>query len=539
MNVLGEMESNRPFAIYPRKIRRKIKKSLFFFVVFLAFLGGFFLRVSAGVYTYPPPDSLYPGFAATGYSVFQDLNGIWESENEKRFPVPFCTDDYEELTLWRDFFIKQKPNDTLYIYVQGLASDGAVFLNGRLLQLTRDPARDYLIPVWPELMTGQWNRVSIRLKKSLTRGAYFQNAYIGVTRPVYLLTKEKKSLSPIATLSFVLHSDSTTVYAPYSEKEGYSLPPERLRADLNQLRLMGVRSVYLPFFPPNELKKIFKEADMRYILTPDTPIAYYNYYPFIAARPFWFNDVRFKTIYWKSYENEAKNSATSKSVYLLLILLPIVLLTLWKLIDSYGFRFFSQALNRLNYQSEILVSNHFYRYGFYEITLTMRILLIASGAYFLLQLLPVKGDTFARLAFHKLQGRWLFDEVAGVISIDYTYFLYILGFIGVWYFIKQILWRFSGFLFHLKDPALKINLIELQAEGVTLWAFNLYAFGWLTIAGANAQGALWGVGALLFIHILRKCIITYLAFREALRVSLIGNILYICVVEFLPWGFIL
>lgn len=236
------------------------------------------LCISSGlarVYTH----SLYSRFYADGrtwdHQVVVDLTGEWKSDAGRVFRVPFSSDVHERLTLTREFFLPETPDDSLLLYFEGLSQRCEIYLNNRLLTIATDPFRPYALRLPASMLLPQWNRLRLTLREDgVRRGLFDPPPFVGAHRGVYLL-KRAYEARHLALFPAVVDADSTLFLLPYGPK-GYQVDEAAFKADLRLLQGSGAKALYVPYRLSNREYAWIAESGLALATRPGRWVALYE-----------------------------------------------------------------------------------------------------------------------------------------------------------------------------------------------------------------------------------------------------------------------
>jgi hypothetical protein len=211
---------------------------------------------------------------------YLSLTGTWLlGETLEPTEVPFCTHTLEPLQLKKDFFLPQRPDDTLYIYFEGLAWDAEVYLNDRLLRLHDDPFRALLIPVPPALFNPQWNELRLRLTFDPDDQSHHRLIpFLGIHKPSFILQRADAPL--LYAFPSLSQADTAIGLAPYSPEYLYNLSSADAQSWATELRRRGFRTVYLPYTSRQRLYQVFDQVGLELQVRPPPVLAWWNAPPF-------------------------------------------------------------------------------------------------------------------------------------------------------------------------------------------------------------------------------------------------------------------
>ncbi|MCS7074064.1 MAG: hypothetical protein NZ108_06330, partial [Bacteroidia bacterium] len=294
------------------------------------------------IYPFPKDEKFYPSPLVANYKPIVNLCGIWHNEEQQIFRVPFCSDEHEVLHLKTDFLLQStKLSDTLYLYFEGIAWSSEVYLNGRLLTVSKDPFQEILIPVAVRWFLPLWNSLEVRMNLNGKVGNLYPRKMLGIHKPCYVLEKSKINTQYIFPKQGI--SDSTVVFAAYTYEYGYNMTIRQFDKSILNLKQNGVKGIYLPFPLSNKLYLRLAEFGMQ-VHSQGRKTAFYNQYPpeEIFTLPFWVNKKHQRLSTWGVYvsgtASSVRNEAKASRISVLIIgIIPFVFLTMLKLYDARSF----------------------------------------------------------------------------------------------------------------------------------------------------------------------------------------------------------
>jgi hypothetical protein len=452
------------------------------------------------------------------------LSGEWYDENHRKWTAPFWEDEKKELTLYKDFFLPQVPEDTLYLYFEGIAWGGEVYLNHRLLSLPQEPFRPLLLAIPPALLNKQWNQIKVKLHKRGMHYAWYPKKMLGIHKNVFLLRKG----SEYAPYLFpkVVEKDTTLFYAPFSHAFAYNIHEKAFLQDMQAIKAAGFNTVYFPFPPSFQHFQIVAELELSIAEKPGRVIAFYNAYPNRVGEnyPGWYNaGVADSTHIQKYYKlDEWTEKPITYILYLWVIIVLLILMVGWKLMDAHSF-------NRLvllqGSDSKTNTEPSNYRRWLLWYILIIRILASSLILYFCYQL----GKHLEYPIFD------YFQENEDAITSSTAIFLKMLAFLIVYNLVKYFLLTLGSGIYKFNDLASKLMSAETRAVYPTNLLLFVSSFTLLIVFPTRPFWCAIIFGALAIAHILRKYNIIYNELSGVLKIPIVIIFLYICILELLPW----
>lgn len=498
---------------------------------------------------YPPLNNLDTTYFSSfqgNINIYENLNGNWEDPNGLTFNVPFCTDDFDQLELKKEFFISDFPEDTFLLYMGGISWTSEIFINEKLITLTDDPFKTYFIKIPPTVLRNQWNKLKIRLLKNGPTGSFLPAKMIGIHKPIYLFKGTSTELVRKFSFPNILNTPYTLIYAPYSEKYGYNIDVRQAEADFIKIKQKNVTSIYFPFNPSLEILSLVKKCGLS-IQTEITNLqAVYRYYPLsqgkLQKNHLWINKDEEQTeLYGKfrkvEIENEKNKIQFDKTPVIIFLFIPIILITVWKLLNERTYKLMLSLVNfKINY-SEIIKGSTNISLSVVYFALSIRILLWASMITVLLERMRVENNLkYLNLVSKK---SILYEGVSMLGSDILLVYLLVLLILVIIYIIKFFLLSFVSFVYNIPDLLTRI----VNTEHKTEFPFNILITILVTlliVALKSEDHVIWSILGILFIVFnTRKYYLLFEGLKSLLKIPILINVLYICGVECLPWILIL
>jgi hypothetical protein len=456
--------------------------------------------------------------------VLISLSGEWYDENHKKWAAPFWEDERDELILHKDFFLPHVPEDTLYLYFEGIAWRGEVYLNQRLLSLPQDPFRELLLAIPPALLNKQWNQVKVKLYKNGIHYAWYPKKMLGIHKNVFLL---KKGIQYVPCLfPKVVEKDTTLFYAPFSYAFAYNIEEEVFRQDMQAIKDRGLTTVYFPFPPSYRHFQIVAELGLSIAEKPGRVIAFYNAYPNRMGKnyPGWYNAGVVDSTHIQKYYKLAEwtEKPITYTLYLWVIIVLLILMVGWKLMDAHSFNHLILLQGR---DSKANAEPANYRRWLLWYMLIIRILASSLILYFCYQL----GKRLEYPIFD------YFQENEDAITSSTAVFLKMLTLFTVYNLVKHFFLTSGSGIYKFSDLALKLMSVETRAVYPTNLLLLSSSFTLLVVFPTRPLWVAIIFGALAIAHILRKYNIIYNELSGVLKIPIVIIFLYICILELLPW----
>jgi len=499
------------------------------------------------VYPYPSPtpDRFYPSTLTAGLTPYKSLCGTWYDDAFRPYPVPFCADinGSQGITLRTDFFLGRKPDRVLYLYFEGLAQRAEVYLNDRLLALTDDPFRPYLVPLPPGTLSTQWNSVTVVLQPNAQPLPNLPHPLLGIHKPVFLLSEPLPTDTLPAAVTQgqalqppVRQTDSTLVYTPYTARFGYNVDVATFLRDLGQLRQAGYTTLYFAVRPSAELLHYAAREGFALAPQPGRYVAYYNPYPPAGrtAPITWTDALGRPTPAFGTFEpyGIVPQTPINRPFLALVLALPLLLLALWKLADS---RSFGELLSfTLQTQKQVLyIKDNKYASGGMQplVTLVRSVLTVVLVTESLLLCRYGLPSLYIYLEQQPYLA-WFLDRIR---PTEFGLLAAVTVFMTVFAVLKQLFLLFIDYVFELRDYATGMQSVE----SLSALPYNLLPVSLGLVLLVNPQPghpvglALFGLSLLWYL--LRRYWVFASAVADIWNIPTIAIFLYICVLEIAPY----
>jgi hypothetical protein len=471
---------------------------------------------------------------------YLSLTGTWLlGETLEPTEVPFCTEGLAPLVLKKDFFLPQRPDDTLYIYFEGLAWDSEVYLNNRLLRLHDDPFRPLVIPVPPVLFNPQWNELRVRLTfDAAVRPGNRLVPFLGIHKPAFILQRADAPL--LYAFPSLSQADTALALAAHSPEYLYNLPSAEAQSWAADIRRRGFRVVYLPFTPRQRLYQVFDQVGLELQVRRPAVLAWWNRPPLVRSPPEPVLNPQDSTltparVVWQS--PQARPPVFGTAVLVTLLLLGLLALVGWKLRDSRSFADIL-ALFRLGIKRYDAAHPHYYtnRGLLLQVLAGLRVLAWAF-AVTTLCLLSASGLASGSMpvpAAGSWLGRWLDPLLASPWGLLAFWFFLLFS----WELVRLAVISIPALAFRHTDWTVRFRALTILSDFPWLlllctWALWLQltvasgadvpAFSVAGLAGLALALRAWGLFSLLT------------GFNTVARWPMSAILLYFCVLEVLPW----
>lgn len=523
-----------------RNIIRIYLKCLFVFVYVLIGIQS----IDARTLFFPYRDTTFLTGRVGDAHLITDLNGPWESDMNRAFDVPFCSDDYSRLELRREFFLAEMPQDTMILCFEGLMWTAEIYVNDRLIFISKHPFRNQALALPPKILNAQWNKLKVILTD---RGRKIPEApirMIGIHKPVYLLGKKAMNSVP-EELRFPLLKDSpyTLIYIPFSDKFGYNIEPRKAYQDFLQIKQAGVTAVYFPYEPSLHLLNLMQKVGLNLQLKKTEQVAYfrrikYRFSTLGEEHIAWYDEDGTKTAHFGRFEkvsNQPKLIDWSKDKVnlIIMIMIPVLMVVFWKLVNDRTFRLMLY-FNNLNFNhNEIIRGGTTVSTSVIYYNVLLRVAMTAAIITMLIWLLKVQGllntldlirePSWLRLGVQMVQDRLL------------VLYGFIVAFLLMWQIFRSFLLNILSFIYNRAELNLRILIIE-NCSDLPYLIFLSFLWFVVILSPASYYTVLMTTGLILgFVFLMRKYWTTFIMLDNVLRMPVFINFVYICTLDWLPW----
>jgi hypothetical protein len=510
-----------------------------------------------------PNSGFYPTALTAGYRpVLALANGWQDTETGERLTLPVMQPDRNFFTLEYDFFLRQDPFDTLYIYVPQLAATAEVIVNGNLLLLAEQPYRGWRVPVPPQVLGAQWNQVKLRLlTTSSNRRGLPTQPMIGLLQPVFLLAKNDSTALRYANLDttlcaeWPLHdslarllrprtlpvADSVVVYAPLLVGGASALTVQQLRDDFLQLQLLDAHNLYTPIALPAWADTLLVAYGLTTVQQPGRYVAAFRAVELqgLPALATWFDADGHLARAVRTYTDTHSMTQLSigRGMLILSLLLGLVFLVLVKLLAPQAFESLVLGLEGLRQRIDI----------------TRPPVRISALARSVLWLLVIVAQSFALLYWarlHQLAHPELLAADAptfGLLELLRTlnyasnfvvWVALVAGFV-LWDGLRLVICTLAERIFGLTGFTAEVLRANVLGS-YPLWPVAFF-IGLVPFLQAETNWAGWSttLTVLLVLALLYKVVVVVFAILQFRKLHPVGRLLYICTVEGLPLVFLL
>ena len=487
-----------------------------------------------------------PTELTAGLRQVEDLSGYWYTEDkEDLYQVPF-TEDKHRLNLVKPLQTRPGSNlaDTLFLYFEGLAWRAEVYLNGRLLAITRDPFQEYLFPVPSRLLEDGENLLTVRCSQEGPDIDLYPGKFVGIYRQCFLLTESPQRVT-IAHQKRVERAEKVLIYAPWNEESGFQEDTVAFSKLTDQVVEAGGLPLYYAFEAPGSYHAIAQRKGLSRVMNLNgcDSVAFLNAYPLLTAprnlHPwFWLDEAGNTTSHYASFQSLKKakqglSNPPDRVFLLIFLLLPLLGLVLLKFVGPKTWSFLLDYLIKVKFFLDLIRNGKFLKslssilintYGVILMAVCLSVFLYflqAAGRIDALNILSAESLLYRLMLF----GEFSLPEIFGAALV----FLLLLASLKV--FISYLLSLLYGI--NSLTPVLQnleiistfpLNILLLIPTGALF--FIQPEFAWATAIA-------WQI-IFLIIHI-RKIITQYAGLSYIFQFSVSLKILYICGLEIMPW----
>ncbi|MEO1213331.1 MAG: hypothetical protein AAFY45_07400 [Bacteroidota bacterium] len=481
---------------------------------------------------------------------FDKLSKKWKEPNGAEWEVPFQFEETDPRSLRYDFRICTGPQDSVYLYFEGLAWDAELEIDNIYLGTHHDPFKPWIVA-----LASSWvDNKKVQLQLSLSTGSTHPNypkSFMGIYRSVYLLGQEEKEKLTRDILPASRQADTLAVVAPYYQEGSYIFDPAKAAEALLPAYERGIRDIYFPFSAGRELQAFAKELGFKETKEYDPALNYalINKYPFdrssfTFANRFWLDESgRRQSDYMVFVAGERSffekwSPILDRSTFLiLLILFPIISLFLIKLANpGFFYGLLGLLINPKLYISSstevAAFSNQGLLYILHLLSLCNVAVWLSLGIYYMQS---INYWEFLHIFREESLLGLLFNEEDSLFVIFSKSFSLMLS----WFVLKQILLGFLGGIFRIKGMRLEILGLEIVADYPLILLlstpFALFLF----------MDSFWG-RALFFlaifialIYYVRTLYVLYVGLDRLFSFSYTVKFLYICSLNVIPYFILL
>lgn len=480
---------------------------------------------------------------------FLNLKEGWKEPSGVKYEIPFQFENLDARSLVLDLEVCTGPQDSLYLYFEGIAWHAELELDDKFLGIHDDPFSPWIIPI-----ESSWiDHKKAQLKLHLTKSKSFSNypkPFLGIFRPVYLLNKQRLQKLSARLLPKNPTADTVAVLAPYYRDKGFIFDAFEAAKNINPILKAGIKTVYFPFEPGREMRSFCRELGLGELEVFDEEKVYglINSYPYDRSKlafmnRFWLdNDGNRRADYLvfvsgeRSFFDKWSRISEKSLLLILLILFPIISLFLIKLANP-GFFYGMQGLlvnPKLFISSftDAAFSNQGLLYVLHLLSICNVAIWISLG---ILYMQSINYWDFLHVFREQSLLRLIFNEEDGLFLILGKSFSLLL----IWFLFKQLLVGLLGSIFRIKGMRLEVMGLEIVADYPLILLmstpFALFLF----------MDSFWG-STLLFVSLLvvlifylRTLYVMYVGLDRLFSFSYTVKFLYICSLNVIPYFILL
>ncbi len=478
----------------------------------------------------------YPTWKTKDLKAFKNLNGIWKTPSDEIYRVPFVDDEKKELILRKEFFLKENPKDTLYLYFEGISWESEIYLNGKLLSIYNQPFSEILIKIPPKLFNIQWNWIEVQLKKYPNQtDEWWTPSWLGIHKSVFLLQKDyKKKIIQNA----YIQTDSVLIYFPFSLEFKYNISEKELKRDFEFIQNMNVKGIYIPYYVTPKIKRLLNEYGISLVADYENAkyVAIFRSHTETNVYPFWFKENNEKSSFFGNYVfiNSTQLfkivSEISKPLIVFWGLFVLILLLIYRFTSVENYKNLWVLMPTIR-QMQLLTNDFHLIYAislkYFAIVRIMIKSLVIS--LFLNQLHSTDNLKFLNF-WHKNNAIYNFSKEYG--ESVFGSFVWVFSILLIINIIKVMIWQFVEWVYNLRDYRNKNLIIEVYGE----MPFLFYSFLGL-IAMMLVGGYVWLVVFVIsyIFCVIKKQYFLIIIYNLNYKIPLSVIFFYLCAFELLPW----
>lgn len=484
------------------------------------------------------PDLIfYPTWKTRHLKEFKNLNGIWRSPSDEMYRVPFVEDEKKQLTLRKEFFLKQKPVDSLYLYFEGISWESEIYLNGKLLTIYNQPFQDLLIAIPPELFNIQWNWIEVHLKVYPHQtDEWWTIPFLGIYKSVFLLQKDNK-IKPFIQSAYS-KVDSVLIYFPFSINYKYNISEKELVKDLELMKAMKVKGIYIPYYVTPKIKKLINKYNIYLVDNYEDAkyVAIYRSHSETNVYPFWFKSDLQKTNFYGNYtairntELFKTVSEISKPLMVFWGILVLVLLMVYRFTNYENYKNLWLLFPSIRQMQAITNDFHLINAISLKYFFVVRVIVKALIISLFIHQLHLTDNIKLLNFWHKNNLIYSFSKEYGESFL--WSFVWVSIFLSVFNGLKIMIWQFVEWVYHLRDYRNKNMIIEIYGE----MPFLLYAYwGLMALMLVGGYGWLWIFVLSIVLTITKKQYYLITQYNLNYKIPFSVIFFYLCGFELLPW----
>ena len=507
----------------------------------------FFLAIIAGSALYSQGVlPLNNSYLTSGLSPVSELSDYWRDRDGRSYNVPFLDPEKEKLLVNQVFYLDSLHNfsDSLYLYFGGVAGGAEVFLNEKLIGIIETPFTEYLYPIPGTIFIAGRNELKVKLLKASGQREWYPEPSTGILGEVSLMARDEINRVPEFPEN-VFQSSKVVVYAPWNNEAKFKPDPARFWTDLQDLKEIGVESLWFPFQPHGKYLVMLKKAGFKLVnsLEGAQQLALFNEYP-VTILPsnveltFWKNKNGLRTEAFGKFQELTPSTRIwitepLRPALIIILVIPLLGILLMKLLVPKTYSLMVEFLTKSKIHIDLIAKRKFLRTPEMVLLNLFRMILVSVMISVPLYYIQCTGNfewlnifSTRSLLFKQFSGADLSLAEYFVIS-----FLFVVG-INVFkyattYFLGLI-YRMQGFSSDAQN--LDVFLYFPLSLGLLLPVAFMFFVGpgqikWLGVA--------W---ALIFVGVsARRLWLSYMGLTTLFNLPASLKILYICAFEILPW----
>lgn len=488
-----------------------------------------------------------PGQAAYPFSLLErpailSLDTAYLEARQESISIPYINHDQQALKLRFDFQLPCTPPDTLMLYLEGVAWQMEVELNGRYLGIFEHPLVSRGI-----LVRASWLREGtniLRLHLSKTSGfLYYPDPFLGLLEAPLLVDEAQYAVLNRNPLPERSAADTVAFFAPYYRSHGYVFDLETALGSLKPLLDRGHRQVFFLFPPGRKLQALCAQLGLEEVKEQaweGRTTFFVNAYPFAEDRmplspAFWLDAKGYRTPHYASYTSEGRVARRPTKAPLMLawmVLFPLIGLLLVKLLNASFFYGLPGILLKPKLYVDNFSDASYANLGLLILLQGVKFLCFSAAISLLLYDLSLGyfGDNLNVLRTPSLANQ-VFRNTESLRGFFAQVSLILVAWLGIKYFLNVLIGR----IFNIKNMA--IGVLNLDIVG----SYPLIFLLGLPIAlKVFAEGQAQTLFALLLvllggIYLIRKVYVFYIGLDKLFSFSFGMKILYICTFNVLPY----
>ena len=496
----------------------------------------------------------------------------WIANTEETYTVPFAVEELEELTLTRHFKIDRLDTlkslaDSVYFYFGGIAPGGAIYLNDKLLRVIDATYSQHLVAVPNRLLQPDWNTLRVELSVSAHDAGKWrpEQSALGLYGPVYLLTNQEALLARADSIFLSARSTAacvptppdsgqpyidslrvplperlgtppanTLVYTSVDPITGMPKTPAAIRQDIVQIKQTPTQALYCPQPLPATVLPDIAASGLALAPAPGPSPALYTvagsrHYP---DAPVWQTENgRPSDAFGRFDPIPTSSSTTSRSFYIVIVLLMLALFTTWRVVDARSLRSYLLLPANVLEKLQKIQQGRLNPPNFIFFLNILRWLLLSALLTMVSQSITRYGG-LVKLGFEDIQlFQWLGTSEQQSVWAQFSISIVIVASLLVYQIFLQLLiagiYQLNRFSFRLQ---------ELSALGdLVLYLISLVVFLLLSLQpGTPPTAFLWVGLACLFLGLLLSIILQFLALGRIWKIPAMGKLLYVLGVNLLP-----